>query len=438
MNAGRVPKPSVSYGIDERPDSLLETLLYGWQHTLVDISPFVLPLAVATALGMSPRGQGALISYGLVGMGLATLLQTTLGNRLPVIQGPSATLIGTLAPVAAQLGAGAMWGGIAVGAASEAVVGASGVLGRVKRLFPPAVSGVVVLSIGLSLGQLALRLAWGDGTPTTVMLAAAVLLTVVILQRQPVSDLLRRGAVFAAIWLVGIGLGAPLGRVDWGVVASRPWLAIPELFPYGSPWDGWQLSVAAIVAILAGVTASIVESIGDYVATCEVADAELEPRHVNRGIVAEGVGSLLAAAVGGLPCTSYSQNVGIIAATGVASRHVVRVAAVILLAYGLCPKFGALLVALPRSVLGGVFVLVCILIAGSGVRLLSRQSRGRAFALAAPTLMLALGVPALLPWLVSDPAALPPVVQMALGNTVVIAVLVAIPLNLVLRRGDGP
>ncbi|MFQ5772248.1 MAG: solute carrier family 23 protein, partial [bacterium] len=94
------------YKIDERPQTWWECLLYGWQHTLVDISPFVLPLAVAGAIGMSAAEKAQFINYCLFAMGLATLLQTTIGNRLPIIQGPSATLTGTLVPIASQLGAG--------------------------------------------------------------------------------------------------------------------------------------------------------------------------------------------------------------------------------------------------------------------------------------------------------------------------------------------
>ncbi|MCG8462841.1 MAG: hypothetical protein MI919_41680, partial [Holophagales bacterium] len=103
------------YGIDERPPTVWESLLYGWQHTLVDISPFVLPLAVAAALGLSAGDQARLISFCLVAMGVATLIQTTIGNRLPIVQGPSATLIGSLVPLAGTLGGAAMWGGIFVG-----------------------------------------------------------------------------------------------------------------------------------------------------------------------------------------------------------------------------------------------------------------------------------------------------------------------------------
>ncbi len=116
------------YKINERPARLWESILYGWQHTLVDISPFVLPLAIAGALGMSVLEKSQFINYCLLTMGIATLIQTTIGNRLPLIQGPSATLVGTLAPLAGQFGGPAMWGGIIVGGFLEMLIGASRLL----------------------------------------------------------------------------------------------------------------------------------------------------------------------------------------------------------------------------------------------------------------------------------------------------------------------
>ncbi len=163
------------YKIDERPQSWWESLLYGWQHTLVDISPFVLPLAVAGAISMAAGEKAEFINFCLLAMGIATLLQTTIGNRLPIIQGPSATLTGTLAPIASQLGAAAMWGGVFIGGLLEMLIGASGILKFFRKFFPPAVSGVVIICIGLALGQLAVRLMIGDGSATNFLFAGAVI-----------------------------------------------------------------------------------------------------------------------------------------------------------------------------------------------------------------------------------------------------------------------
>ncbi len=435
--APQVAKPI--YKVDERPGTWWECLLFGWQHTLVDISPFVLPLAIAGALGMSAADSAQLINNCLVAMGVATLIQTSIGNRLPIIQGPSATLIGTLVPIAGQLGAPAMWGGIFVGGLVEMAVGASGVLRLLRRLFPIAVSGVVVLSIAVALGQLAVRLSIGSGRGLDFVFAGSVIALIFVLQiasRGVLGGLLSRGAVFLSIWLVGLGVAGVLGEVDWSLVASKPWLAWPRFFPYGGPGFGWELSMAAVLVILVGYFGSMVESLGDYAATCAAAGETYRVRHINRGIFAEGLGSAVASIFGGLPCTSYTQNNGIIATTRVASRFVVQVAAGVLILYGLCPKFGALLAAMPRSVLGGVFVIVCGMIAISGIRLISAAPATTANSLVVgPTLIAAIAVPAYVKsslgeeWLDQ----LPTLVSLLMTNTVVLAVVLGVGLNFVLN-----
>ncbi len=431
------------YGIDERPPSLWETLLYGWQHTLVDISPFVLPLAVAAALGFGAGEQARLVNACLFAMGIATLIQTTLGNRLPIIQGPSATLTGTLAPIAAQAGGPAMWGGAFVGGLLEAAVGGSRVLGSLRRLFPPAVSGAVVVAIGLALGRFAVSLALGPGRGLDFGLAGLVLALILALQllgRRWLGGLVSRGAILFSILVVGVGVGSALGEVDWGLVAAKPWLGVPRLFPYGGPGFGWELSGAAVLGVAVGYFGSMVESLGDYAATCAVAGETYRVRHMDRGILAEGLGSALAVCLGALPCTSYTQNIGVIATTGVASRVVVRVAAGILLLYGLCPKLGALLVALPRPVLGGVFVLVCGSIVASGVRLLAAAPATTANAtVVGVTLVASVAVPEAVgrslgaEWL----ATVPPLVRLGLTNGVVLAVVLAVGLHGVLNLLPG-
>jgi xanthine/uracil permease len=431
------------YGIDERPPSWLETILYGWQHTLVDISPFVLPLAVAAAIGMTAAESGRFINFCLFSMGIATLLQTTIGNRLPIIQGPSATLTGTLAPVAAQLGPAAMWGAAFAGGLAEMIFGASRLLGALRRLFPPVVAGVVVLTIALALGEVAVRLTIGDGSAGNFLLGALVIALILFIQFRLggiFGGVLARGAIFFSIWIVGVGIGGAFGMMDWELVAGRPWVALPALFPYGGPGFGWEFAVAAVLAVLAGYFGSMVESLGDYAATAAVAGAPYTVRHMNRGIFAEGLGSALAACLGGLPCTSYTQNIGIIAATRVASRVVVQVAAVFLLLYGLSPKFGALLVAMPRPVLGGVFILVCGMIAVSGIRLLAAARPTAANDLVAgTTLIIAIGLPAYARYVLGSEwlESLPAFASLVVTNPVVLAVLLGVSLHAILNLGTS-
>ena len=133
----------------------LETLLYAWQHTLVDVSPYVLPMVVAAAVGYTPAQAAAMISACLMLMGVATFANATWGNRLPSVLGPSATDTGAMATAGALFGAPAMWMAGFVGGLIEIAVGASGVLARLRRFLPPYVCGIIVLTIGVTLARVA-------------------------------------------------------------------------------------------------------------------------------------------------------------------------------------------------------------------------------------------------------------------------------------------
>ncbi len=428
------------YKIEDRPAKWWESVLYGWQHTLVDISPFVLPLAVAAAIGMNASEQAQFINFCLFSMGIATIIQTTLGNRLPIIQGPSATLTGTLVPIARHFGASTMWGSVFIGGLVEMLIGASRILKYLRLFFPPVVSGVVVICIGLSLGHLAVRLTIGNGQAINFLFAMLVIGCIFILQvlcKNLLKGIVARGAIFFSIWLVGLLLAGILGKVDWVLVAQKPWFSLPGFFPYGGPGFGWKFVWAAIFGVMAGYLGSMVESLGDYAATCAVSGEVYRVRHMNRGIFAEGLGCVVASILGGLPCTSYTQNIGIIATTRVASRLVVQIAALILMLYGLCPKFGALLVAMPRSVLGGIFIIVCGMIVMSGLRLVQVAKDTTANQLIiGTTLISAVGIPVYTQYVLGQAwlAQLPAFLRLMLSNTVVLAVLLSIALNILLNH----
>lgn len=430
--------------IDERPKTWWESLLYGWQHTLVDISPFVLPLVVAGAGGLS-ESEGALwVSRSLVMMGIATLIMTTIGNRLPIIQGPSATVTGALASVASLFGLPAMWGGAFIGGILETLIGYSRMIGILRKVFPVAVSGAVVICIGFSLGRTAVGWVVGNGDPYNFILAALVILTIFLIQfltRGIANGIISRGSIFFSIWIVGVGVAGLLGKVNWQLVAEKPWISFPKPFPYGGPGFGWEFTGAAIIGAFVGYLGSIVESIGDYAATCAVSGEIYKVKHMNRGIMAEGLACVLAVLFGGMPCTSYTQNIGIIATTKIASRFVVQIAAVILMLYGVCPKFGALIVAMPRSVIGAVFVIVCGSIIMSGIKLVASAKRTTANNfIVGTTLIFAIGLPVYTTYVIPKwTQSLPNLIQLFLTNTVVIAVLLGIVLNIILNiilKGD--
>jgi len=424
------------YGIDDVPPPA-ETLLYAWQHTLVDVSPFVLPLIVAGAVGYSEAQAATMISACLVLMGIATFVNTTWGNRLPSVLGPSATDTGAMATAGSIFGAPAMWMAGFVGGLFETVVGASGVLRSLRRFLPPYVCGIVVLTIGVSLARVAGGWIFADTRPEMLGLAAAavasILLLTVIGHRFRIG-VLARGSILFSLLLWGVGVAGALGLADFEALARAPWLALPRLFAFGGPGMGWRLAAGAVFGVVIGYVGSIAESIGDYAGTCAVSGVTYRMRHIHRGITVEGLASVIGPLFGALPLTTYSQNTGVIATTRVASRRVVQVAAAILLLYGLSPKTGTLLVLIPRPIVGAVFLVICGMIATAGLRLLACGQQDEAFLVTtAVSLIAALTLPPAAgsqkEWL----ASLSPTARLFLSNGVVIAITLGIGLNAALR-----
>jgi xanthine/uracil permease len=298
-----------------------------------------------------------------------------------------------------------------------------------------------VVTIGVSLARVAGGWVFAQPSPALLTLAGAtvgciVLLTV--LGHRLGWGVLARGAIFFSLLLCGVVIAGALGLADFSALARAPWFGLPRLFAFGGPGLGWQLSWGAVIGVAVGYVGSIAESVGDYAGTCAVSGVPYRMRHIHRGITVEGIASAVAPLFGGLPLTTYSQNTGVIATTRVASRRVVQVAALLLLGYGLSPKLGALLVLIPRPVVGAVFLVICGTITHVGLRLLACGPRDEARLLTtAITLIAALTLPLAAPAQKEWFETLPPLVRLFLSNGVVIAIVLGVLLNAVLGAALG-
>jgi xanthine/uracil permease len=402
-------------------------------------------MVVASAVGYSAAAAAAMISACLVCMGLATFVNATWGNRLPSVLGPSATDTGAMASAGAIFGPNAMWMAGLVGGVMETAIGLSGVLARLRRFLPPYVCGILVLVIGVSLARVAGGWLFADPRPAMLGLAGTTVLTVLaltILGARLRLGLLARGSVLFALLFCGVGLASLLGLANFAALARAPWFGLPRLFAFGGPWLGWELAAGAVIGVGIGYIGSIAESIGDYAGTCAVSGIVYRVRHMNRGITVEGIASAVGPLFGALPLTTYAQNIGVIATTRVASRRVVQVAAVLLLLYGLSPKLGALLVTIPRPIVGAVFLVICGMIAATGLRLLACGRPGEvSFLTTAITLAAALTLPLVAPAKAEWFSTLPPLLRLMLSNGVVLAIVLGVTLNGVLGallRPAGP
>jgi solute carrier family 23 (nucleobase transporter), member 1 len=374
------------YGIDDVPKPLPKAVGLGLQHVLTMFGATVaVPLLLGPAMGMDRAELAILVSAVMVASGVATFLQVTIGTRLPIIQGVSFAFLGPFfAIIAATAGGGITMqyiaGAIIAGAVLEAVIGYSGLFGVIRRFITPVTIGPVIMLIGLALFTVGAPQAGLDWNMALLVIIGTFLFALVLAPKMGFFKLFPillavLVAYTAALALSAVGVydaGHP-SNVTFAGVADAPWFRLwgegGLLFPWGLP----QFSLGFILATLAGYLASMIESFGDYFAVARAAGAE-EPteQQVNRGIGAEGIGCALSGVFGGFSSTSYSENIGLVAITRVASRYVVMIAAGFLVLLGLVAKFGAVVATIPAPIVGGLYCTLFGLIAAIGMQAASR------------------------------------------------------------------
>jgi NCS2 family nucleobase:cation symporter-2 len=235
----------------------------------------------------------------------------------------------------------------------------------------------------------------------------------------------------AAAILIGMIAGyivaIPFGLVSFGSVGNAGWVSIPQFMPYG-----FEFNIGAVIAVVLISIVSAIETVGDTNATTKGgAGREATDTEISGATYADGLGSAIAGLFGGLPNTSFSQNAGIVAMTGVMSRHVVTISALILIASGLIPKIGAIVSSMPLPVLGGGVIVMFGMIISAGLNMLSEvEMNRRNMIIMAVSLSVGLGL-----------AQVPSAVQHVSGtmNTLLISGLlptavIAIVLNLILPQ----
>ena len=373
---------SLLYGINDRPP-IGETVILGFQHYLTMFgSTVAIPLLLAPALGITdPVQKGWLIATMFFVSGITTLLQTIWGNRLPIVQGGTFSF---LAPTFAICGMAALanagWevrmqhvqGAIIAGSLAEIIVGASGLVGRLLKFVGPITIAPTIALIGLSLFKFGAPEAgryWPIGGLTIFLI---ILFSQYLRNKHRTFELYPILLAIVTAWIISAictALGIfPAGHPAHTSLANlkdAPWFRIPYPFQWGFP----QFGAAAIVGMLAGYIASIVESIGDYYACARLSGAPIpDKKTINRGITFEGIGCFIAGIFGtGNGTTSYSENIGAIGLTRVGSRRVVQAGAVIMILLGTVSKFGALFTTIPQPIVGGMYCAMFGMIAAVGL-----------------------------------------------------------------------
>ncbi len=245
-------------------------------------------------------------------------------------------------------------------------------------MFPPLVTGIVVLMIGVSLLKVGFMYAGGgawlmNNKPEIFGNANHLTIAFTVLIVSIFFNIKGKGMWSSASILIGMIAGyivaMGLGMVNYGKIASADWFALPMPLQYGI-----DFVPGAIILMLFMAVVTTIETIGDISATTMGGDdREATDKEISGGIMADGVGTVFGALFNAMPNTSYSQNAGLVAFTGVVSRHVGTVAGVILILMGLFPKLGGIIASMPESVIGGAAIIMFGLIASAGIKLIARE-----------------------------------------------------------------
>ena len=422
----------LTYQVDDNP-SLPKKILFGLQHIFAAFSGIVVvPLVIAGSLGFDSTMTTALISASILASGIATIVQARgigkVGSRVACIMGTDFTFVSPAISVGQTLGMSGIVGATILGSFFEIIL--SYFIKPLMKLFPPIVTGTVVCLIGLTLLPVSIDWAAGGsgaadyGSLRNLSIAMLVMIITLILNRYG------KGMLSSASILIGMTIGylicIPLGMVDFSAIKEASWLSMPKIFQYGVVFD-WK----AVLAFIPAYFVTTIETVGCLKAIGETSNIEMDEKKVGSGVLADGVGSIIGATVGSFSNTSFSQNVGLISLTKVASKYVAVMAGIILVILGLFPKLAGLINGIPQPVLGGVGIVMFGTVAAAGIKTLSRvKLTDRNLLIIATSIALGLGV-TFRPEVISQ---LPEGLQMIFASGISTGTIVALILNLVLKE----
>lgn len=416
-----------------------QTAILGLQHVLAMYAGAVaVPLIVGGAIGLTKSELAFLINADLFTCGIATLLQCLgvargIGIKLPVMLGVTFTAVGPMIAIGSNLGMQYVYGSILLSGLFIFLF--AGYFSKLRRFFPPVVTGSVVTIIGTSLLPVAFNWAAGGvgakdyGAAYNLGLALLVLLFIIVLTRYA------KGFIAAIAVLLGLVLGSVVayftGHMSLAGVSSEPWLAVTKPFWFGLP----KFNFVAVLTMVLVALVSMVESTGVYFAIGKVTDVEIKEEDIGNGLRAEGLAVMLGSILNSFPYTTFSQNVGLVALTKVKSRFVVAAAGIILILLGLLPKFAAVVASIPAAVLGGAGIVMFGMVAASGVRVLSTVdfNRSENLFIVAVAVGLGLGV-SVVPQMFDHMSA---TIKLLFSNGIVVGSLSAIILNYIFNYRQG-
>lgn len=422
----------LNYKVNDNP-SMAEKILFGIQHIFAAFGGIiVVPLVISSALGFDAETGTALISASILAAGIATIIQAKgigpVGSKVACIMGTDFTFVSPSITVGSVLGLPGIIGATILGAIFEVVL--SYFIRPLMKLFPPIVTGTVVCLIGLTLIPVSIDWAAGGsgatdyGSIKNISISMFVLIGTLLLNRYG------KGMLSSASILIGMVVGyivcIPLGLVDFTAVKEASWVSMPKIFEHGVIFD-----LKSVIAFIPAYFVTAIETVGCLKAIGEVSDVEMTDKRISAGVLSDGIGSMIGGVVGTLPNTTFSQNVGLIPLTKVASRYVAVMAGVILVILGFLPKLAAIVNSIPQPVLGGVGIVMFGTVAAAGIKTLSKvKINERNLLIIATSIGLGLGV-TFRPDFISQ---LPEGLKMIFASGISTGTITALLLNVILKE----
>lgn len=430
-------KEQLLYGLEDKPN-LSVSLLLAFQHILAAFAGIIaVPLVVGTALNFSVAQTSAMVSATIFASGITTFIQSKgigpIGSRLPGMMGTDFTFVNPTIQVGSQFGLAGIVGATISGSFVEIIL--SRFIKPLMRFFPPLITGIVVSLIGITLLPVSVDWAAGGfgaadyGSLRNLSIAAIVMLFTLFLNHYG-KGMISTASVFLGM-IFGYIICLPLGMVDLASVQEAAWISLPQIFQEGIKFD-----LASTLAFVPAYLVSTIGTVGIMIAIGESSQAEVSSERAAAGVLADGVGSMISGVFGGGANTAFSQNVGLITLTKVASRHVMILAGILLTLIGIFPKISALIAVMPTPVLGGVGVIMFGLVAAQGLKTLSQIHLGdRELLIIALSFAMGIGV-TVRPEILAN---LPKALQMVFSSGISTGTLVALILNIILvdRRPKG-
>jgi xanthine permease XanP len=369
---------NIAYGVDETPPPTVTALTVLQQFGLMSIN-LIYPVLIGHEVGGAPRLVGDLVSLSFLVLGVGALLQAL--PRGPVGSGflcqpvPSAVyLVPSL--LAARRGGLPLVFGMTI-CAGVVEIGLSRALHKLRPLFPPEIAGLVVALIGLTTGAVGLRTTLGVGASTTpgmsdAVVALTTLGTMVALNVWS-RGVLRLSCVLIGM-LVGYGVTAVLGGFrhgDWDTLAATPWVMVPRLHHVG-----WAFDAGLVIPFVVAAIAATLKVMGNVTTCQKLNDADwvrADMSSISRGVLADGLTTTLAGALGTSGTNSGSAAVGLASATGILSRRVAYPLAMLLVFLAFLPKLGVLFFLMPSAVAGPALLFAATFMFVNGLEIMTSR-----------------------------------------------------------------